>query len=62
MNEIESKLRLERDMKMEIINNAPSGRHSISPENKVIPAIKDWEEKFFDVIYWAISVYVLSCL
>jgi len=32
MNEIESKLRLERDMKMEIIQNASSNRLTISPE------------------------------
>jgi hypothetical protein len=41
MNEIESKLRMERDMKMEIMNKSSSGRHSISPENKVMPASKD---------------------
>jgi hypothetical protein len=33
MSEIESKLRLERDMKLEIIQNASAGRHSISPDN-----------------------------
>jgi hypothetical protein len=32
MNEIESKLRMERDMKMEIINSASSNRHSASPD------------------------------
>lgn len=32
MSEIESKLRLERDLKMEIIQNASSNRHSISPD------------------------------
>jgi hypothetical protein len=32
MNEIENKLRMERDVKNDIINNASSNRHSASPD------------------------------
>ena len=32
MSEIEQKLKMEREMKMEIIQNASSNRSSISPE------------------------------
>lgn len=43
MSEIEQKLKMERDMKMDIINSASSQRNSISPDaHKNRSETKEW--------------------